>query len=211
MTEDGRESVNHPWFARAYMRAGGENDEEHRKALLKDLTGTVIEIGCGHGLNFPFYPGAVQRVLAVEPEPTLRQAAATAAGQAPVPIQVVDGMAERLPAQDGEFDVGIASLVLCSVTDQRRALAEIRRVIRPDGELRFYEHVASRGSLIRTLQRLADAVFWPRLAGGCHLGRETEAAIGEAGFELESSSRFSFSPQRPAPPIPHILGRARRP
>lgn len=101
--------------------------------------------------------------------------------------------------------------MLCSVPDQDLALAELRRAIRPGGELRFYEHVVAERPLARGLQRFADLTLWPRVAGGCHLSRDTAGAIERAGFALESLDRFPFTPGAPVPPIPHILGVARRP
>jgi len=208
MTE---ERVNHPLFARAYIRMGSSSEEdEHRRKLLDGLFGSVIEVGAGNGLNFPFYPAAVERVLAVEPEPRMRAAAVDAAGRASLPVQVVDGVSGRLPAEDGSFDAGVASLVLCSVPDQGRALAELRRVIRPGGGLRFYEHVVASGGAGAHMLRIAD-LLWPRVAGGCHLSRDTLAAIGAAGFVVERVERFSFSPGALMPPIPHVLGVAIRP
>jgi SAM-dependent methyltransferase len=208
------EAVHHPLFARLYLRmASGRKahgEDEYRRKLLAGLSGRVIEVGAGNGLNFPFYPASVERVLAVEPEPLLREAATKNAGQAPVPVEVVDGVSGRLPAADASFDAGIASLVLCSVPDQQRALGEYRRVIRPGGELRFYEHVISHRPMAARLQRVADAVFWPRVGGGCHLSRDTGAAIERARFSVESIERFSFTPGAPVPPLPHILGVARR-
>lgn len=205
------EHVRHPLFARLYMRTATNAEDGYRRELLDGLAGQVIEVGCGHGLNFPFYPEAVDRVLAVEPEGVLRAAATEAAPHAPVAIEVVEGVASQLPAADGAFDAAVASLVLCSVPDQQRALTELRRVIRPGGELRFYEHVVSQGTVARGLQRLADATLWPRVSGNCHLTRDTLPAIEQAGFEIQSSRRFGFSPGPPVPPIPHILGVARRP
>jgi ubiquinone/menaquinone biosynthesis C-methylase UbiE len=168
-------------------------------------------VGAGNGLNFPFYSDTVDQVLAVEPEPLLRQAAISNAREAPVRVEVVDGVSGRLPAEDASFDAGVASLVLCSVPDQDRALAELFRVIRPGGELRFYEHVVAHRPVAARLQRIADATFWPRVAGGCHMARDTGAAIERAGFVVEGSDRFSFTPGAPVPPVPHILGTARRP
>ena len=208
------EKVNHPLFARIYMRMARkrhETEDEHRRELLAGLSGTVIEVGAGNGLNFPLYPESVERVLAVEPEPLLREAAIEEAKGAPVEIEVVDGVASALPAEDASHDAVIASLVLCSVSDQAQALAEMRRVLKPDGELRFYEHVIAHGRLPARLQRIADATFWPRVAGGCHMARDTGAAIGRAGFTIERSERFPFTPGAPVPSIPHILGVARRP
>jgi len=209
------EKVEHPFFARFYLRmASGrkaKGEDEYRQRMLAGLSGRVIEVGAGNGLNFPHYPDTVEHVLAVEPEPLLREAATKNAAEAPVSVEVVDGVSGRLPAEDESLDVGVASLVLCSVPDQARALAEFRRVIRPGGELRFYEHVVAHRPLAAGLQRVADATFWPRVGGGCHLARDTAAAIEEAGFAIERSERFAFTPGPPIPPIPHILGVARRP
>jgi ubiquinone/menaquinone biosynthesis C-methylase UbiE len=208
------ERVHHPLFARMYMRmTSGRRDrgeDEHRERLLAGLSGYVIEVGAGNGLNFPLYPTTVKKVLAVEPEPVLREAALRGAESAPVEIEVVDGVAASLPAPDGSQDAAVASLVLCSVSDQEEALVELRRVIKPGGELRFYEHVISNKPLPARLQRLADATFWPRVGGGCHMARDTGAAIAQAGFEIERLERFPFSPSVVVPTIPHILGVARR-
>jgi ubiquinone/menaquinone biosynthesis C-methylase UbiE len=210
----GEEQVNNPRFARMYLRTSAKRksarEEAHRRELLAGLSGTVIEVGAGNGLNFPFYPATVERVVAVEPEPTMRAAAVEASRAAPVAISVVDGVAGRLPVEDESFDAGVASLMLCSVPDQARALAEFHRVIRPGGELRFYEHVVAGNRAGVALQRLADATLWPRLLGGCHLSRDTGGAIVGAGFTIERMDRFVFSPDPPVPPLPHILGIARR-
>jgi ubiquinone/menaquinone biosynthesis C-methylase UbiE len=208
------EKVHHPIFARLYLRMTksrtARGEEEHRRRLLAGISGRVIEVGAGNGLNFPFYPETVTEVLAVEPESTLRAAALEAAREAPVRIEVMDGVSSKLPAADGSFDAGIASLVLCSVPDQASALAELRRVIRPGGELRFYEHVVSERPFPARLQRIADATFWPRVGGGCHMSRDTTRAIEEAGFAIENCDRFPFSPGAPVPPLAHVLGVARR-
>jgi ubiquinone/menaquinone biosynthesis C-methylase UbiE len=136
--------VRRPVFARCYARVGHLMDAEvgdHRRRLLADLRGRVLEVGAGNGLNFPHYPATVTEVLAVEPEPYLRRLALAAARQAPVPIRVVDGTAEALPADDATFDAVVASLMLCTVAELDQALAETRRVLGPGGRLRFYEHV----------------------------------------------------------------------
>jgi ubiquinone/menaquinone biosynthesis C-methylase UbiE len=122
----------------------------------------------------------------------------------------VEGGADHLPGENGCFDAGVAALVLCTVPDQRSALSELFRVIRPGGELRFYEHVVADSPGQARFQRFADATFWPHLAGGCHMARDTESAIERAGFEIERCERFPFSPAPFIPPDPHILGSARR-
>ena len=152
--------IARPRFARMYLRSAASAEERgatgHRRRLLEGLRGTVVEIGAGHGLNFPLYPGEVSEVVAVEPEPTLRSQAETAAESATVPIRVLAGVADELPLEDESADAVVASLVLCSVPDQQRALAEIRRVLRPEGELRFYEHVIPHCQPKRLLLQVID-------------------------------------------------------
>ncbi len=205
----------HPLFARIWIKASPQAERRgvgaHRDDLLAGLTGRVLELGAGNGLNFAHYPREVTEVVAVEPEPTLRAAAEQAASKAPVPVTVVEGVADSLPGADGEFDAAVASLVLCSVPDQAAALAELKRVIRPGGNLHFYEHVMPDRQPGRALAIFADRTFWPRVAGGCHPTRNTAEAIEAAGFEIEQCRRFGFSPGPPEPKLPHILGRARRP
>jgi ubiquinone/menaquinone biosynthesis C-methylase UbiE len=215
MTRTAQDEVHHPLFARIYLRMSSRRrnrgEDEHRQRLLAGLSGTVIEVGAGNGLNFPLYPETVEKVLAVEPEPMLREAAGKEAKSSPAEIEVVNGLASALPADHASQDAAIASLVLCSVSDQVKALAEMRRVLKPGGELRFYEHVIAHKPLPAWIQRFADATLWPRVAGGCHMARDTGAAIERAGFTIERSERFPFSPGAPVPATPHILGVARRP
>ena len=207
--------VHHPVFARAYQRfshvAEAKGASEYRDRLLAGLHGRVIEVGAGNGLNFSHYPRTVIEVIAVEPESFLRTRAAEAARSALVPMTILDGTADALPVADATFDAGIASLVLCSVPDQATALAELRRVIRPGGELRFFEHVVSKRAGPARVQRSADRTIRPFLSGGCHAGRDTLAAIAAAGFVIEHSERFSFRPNPIDVTSPHILGTARRP
>src|SRR4051794_15108366 len=204
----------HPFFARMYLRMSPKAEDrgqgDYRAEMLAGLSGRVLEMGAGNGLNFAHYPGTVAEVVAVEPEPTLRTAAEEAAANARVPVNVVEGLADRLPAGDGEFDAAVASLVLCSVPDQTSALAELKRVIRPGGELRFYEHVQAEGQPAKALLKFAEKTFWPLVGGGCHPARHTAEAIEAAGFEILQCRRFNFSPGAPVPKIPHILGCARR-
>jgi ubiquinone/menaquinone biosynthesis C-methylase UbiE len=207
--------IARPRFARMYLRSAASAEErgatEHRQRLLAGLRGTVVEIGAGHGLNFPLYPPEVTEVIAIEPEPTLRSQAEIAAESATVPIQVVAGVADELALADAGVDAAVASLVLCSVPDQQDALAEMRRVLRPGGELHFYEHVIPRCQPKRLALQVVDrSGIWPTIAGGCHPARDTTEAIMQAGFDIEEIERFGFSAQRFQPLIPHILGIARR-
>jgi ubiquinone/menaquinone biosynthesis C-methylase UbiE len=212
-----RDAVHHPVFARAYARFSVKADVQagiaaHRKELLTGLSGRVIEIGAGNGLNFPHYPAAVSEVVAIEPERLLRQLAVQAAQRAEVPVDVVPGAAEALPVKSEAFDAVVASLVLCSVRDVPRALAEIRRVLRPGGELRFFEHGRAQGRVMATTQRALDRTVWPYFFGGCHTARDPLAAIEAAGFELGTYRRLRV-PERglQLPSSPCVLGVARRP
>ena len=207
-------AVHHPIFARLYSRLSPKAEAtgvaEHRRETLTALSGRVVELGAGNGLNFRHYPTTtVAEVVAVEPEAYLRERARAAAARAPVPITVVDAVADELPFPDESFDAAVASLVLCSVPDQATALAELRRVLRPGGELRFYEHVRPNNPrTARLWQRADDSGIYPRLSGGCHAARDTEGAIRAAGFEIEHRRRFTFK----GGPVtaPHIIGLARK-
>jgi ubiquinone/menaquinone biosynthesis C-methylase UbiE len=105
---------------------------------------------------------------------------------------VLNAVAEDLPLGDASADAAVASLVLCSVKDVAAAVAELHRVVRPGGELRFNEHVALQHSLRKTLQRAADATVWPTVSGGCHLARETEAPLEPMPLTLASSQFSAF-------------------
>jgi ubiquinone/menaquinone biosynthesis C-methylase UbiE len=130
-----------------------------------------------------------------------------------VPITVVDGVADVLPTPDDAYDAAVAALVLCTVPNQATALAELRRVLRPGGQLRFFEHIAAEHpGTLRRVQRLADATLWPRLLGGCHTGRDTLSAITAAGFTLDEVHRFPFPASGPpGPATPHVRGTATLP
>jgi ubiquinone/menaquinone biosynthesis C-methylase UbiE len=205
----------HPLFARFYARTSLLMERglaAHRATLLNGLSGRVIEVGAGNGLNFAHYSDVVTEVIAVEPEPHLRSIAESSARQATVPIAVVDGLADHLPAADGSCDAAIASLVLCSVPDQETALAEIHRVLKPGGELRFFEHVRATTPRRHGLQKVLDATIWPWFGGGCHCGRDTQTAIEHAGFVIDRVDQLTTTEtQMPFPAAPQILGTAVRP
>jgi len=121
-------------------------------------------------------------------------------------------MGERLPAEDSTFDAGVVSLVLCTIENPASALAELMRVIKPGGELRYYEHVVAQGRVGATIQKGLDATIWPRVAGGCHCARDAAAAILAAGFLIESERRLAMRPLwLPLPVTPQVIGIARRP
>src|ERR1700704_447963 len=152
--------ASRPIFARLLAR-GAELEErrggaEYRRRLRAGLRGRGSEGGVGSGVSFAHYPSTVTELLAVEPEMHLRAMALRAARDAPIAVRVLDGGADRLPADDGAMDAGVVTGVLCSVADPVTALRELARVIRPGGELRFYEHVAARARRLALLQRALD-------------------------------------------------------
>jgi ubiquinone/menaquinone biosynthesis C-methylase UbiE len=207
------ELVQNPLFARYFSRRAARRDEQGLRALREELvaglSGRVMEVGAGTGLNFARYPGSVREVVAVEPEPYLRERAREAAATALVPVRVTEGTAAELPAADGEFDAVVVSGVLCSVSDVPAALAEFTRVLRPGGQLRFLEHVRSRDPLFARFQQAVDLVH-PHLMGGCHVHRDTLAAIRPA-FTVEYCRGFRFPPSEAlSATLPRVLGCARK-
>ncbi|MFF8831555.1 class I SAM-dependent methyltransferase [Streptomyces sp. NPDC015131] len=212
-----RDAVHHPLFARFYARMSVTMDARGgvaalREELLSGLSGRVVEVGAGNGLNFPHYPAAVSEVVAIEPERRLRRLAVSAGLRAKVPVDVVPGAAEALPVKSEAFDAAVASLVLCTVRDLPRALGELRRVLRPGGELRFFEHGLAGGRRMAAAQRALDRTVWPLLFGGCHTARDPLGAIEAAGFEIVTYRRLLVPEQGPRTPSSScVLGVARRP
>jgi SAM-dependent methyltransferase len=204
-------AVRNPLFARLLVRLRKSEPPEHleyRRELVRGLAGRVVDLGAGDGANFPHFPPAVTEVIAVEPEPYLRARALERASHAPVPVTVVDALAARLPLDDKSVDAAVVALVLCTVPDPAVALRELRRVIRPGGELRFFEHVVARDPKLARFQRMLErSGFWPLIAGGCHPARDTAGAITAAGFHIGACRRLSVKPCALAFPVaPHILG-----
>lgn len=200
----------HPVFARFYERLSTAMDRrgqlEHRQEVAGSARGRVLEIGAGNGLNFAHY-GNAEWVVAVEPEPTMLRHARERAGQLASPVRLVRAAGEALPFADESFDTVVVSLVLCSVRDPKATAAEVRRVLRPAGELRFLEHVRSRSLRAGRWQDRMDRL-WGLFSGGCHPNRDTVATLRAAGFEVQGRS-FPFGP--PSPARPHVLGVARKP
>jgi SAM-dependent methyltransferase len=205
--------VDNPFFARIWPLVAAREVEAVRalrRENLAGLSGRVLEVGAGIGTNFALYPTSVEQVVAVEPEPRLAVRARAAAAAAAVPI-VVTG--ETVEAFSGAkpFDAVVCSLVLCSVQDPAMVLRRLHSLLRPGGELRYLEHVASAGARGR-LQRVADATLWPRLLGNCHTHRDTERAILDAGFKVDTSRReWTLPVWAPLPVSELLVGRARRP
>jgi SAM-dependent methyltransferase len=182
---------------------------EHRRRLVEEAGGEVLEIGAGTGKNLPLYRAAEQ-VVALDPDPAMRARAQNAAVlEARVPVEVAQGDAMALSFPDASFDTVVFSLVLCTVLDLEQALSEARRVLRPGGSLRFYEHVrAADPRLARWQDRLERPWGW--VGRGCHPNRDTVAAVAAAGFIVLSLEEFDF-PVMPPIVRPQVLGIAERP
>lgn len=196
----------------AIARREPQEIKELRAENLRGLTGHVLEVGPGIGSNFLLYPNTVTAVTALEPESRLRPQAEDAAAGAAIPVTVTAGVFEDL-AVTGEdrFDAVVCSLVLCSVGDPDRAAAQAFEVLKPGGEVRFFEHVAHDGAL-GLVQRAVDATFWPKLFGNCHTHRDTLAAIERAGFTIEERRDDWLKVMGiPMPSSSIVIGRAVKP
>ena len=165
-----------------------------RRDLLGSLSGHVLEIGSGTGLNLPHYPATVTRLVLSEPDPFMRrQLQAKVADRARNSVQVVDCAAEKLDFPDASYDTVVSTLVLCSVRDPQRALAEIRRVLRPGGNLAYFEHVVADNPRTLRWQRLVEPA-WKFLAGNCHLTRHTHESIRQAGLDPVRTEHVTMTP-----------------
>jgi ubiquinone/menaquinone biosynthesis C-methylase UbiE len=204
----GSKKDGHPIFAALYdpLTASMEREwmGERRARLLTEARGTVLEVGGGTGANLPHY-GVAERVTVVEPDPYMRKRLDPKSVAASVPVEVSAAGAESLPFADGSFDTVVSTLVLCTVPDQGSALREIRRVLRQDGRLLFIEHVRAPGSMARWQDRINP--LWKRINGGCHLNRDTVAAMKGAGFEMETFEGF-YPPAPLSGLTPHVQGSA---
>ena len=203
-------TLDHPFFARMWTVMSAHETPLLRRLRgenLAGLSGRVLEVGAGTGTNFAFYPDTVDEVVALEPETRLAPTAREAAAGVSVPVTVIESTIETMPAAE-PFDAVVCSLVLCSVDDPDAVLRQLNSVLKPGGELRYFEHVASAGWR-GGLQRLADFTVWPRIAGNCHTHRHTERSISNAGFTVETARHQSTFPAWVPLPVSEIaLGRA---
>jgi ubiquinone/menaquinone biosynthesis C-methylase UbiE len=171
-------------FAAMYDRMMRDTEEaglrEHRRALLSRASGRVLEIGAGTGLNLEHYGPAVTELVLTEPEEAMARKLRAKLDRG----EVISAGAGDLPFEDASFDTVVSTLVLCTVPDQQGALAEIRRVLKPEGRLLFLEHVRSQDP--KTARRQDRVVpIWRVVGHGCHPNRDTAAALARAGFVLE--------------------------
>ena len=198
-----------PAFARRYDKLTARMEDawlrEARPEALAGLSGTVVELGAGTGRNLAHYPREVQRLILTEPTAAMRDQLRTRVAEAGVPfdVEVVDATADRLPFNDDSADAVVSTLVLCSVPALGPAVAEVRRVLRPGGELRLIEHVAAERGWAHRIQTTLDPV-WNWLEGSCHLDHETRTALAAGGFDVTGVTE---SVQAGMPPLFHRVAR----
>jgi ubiquinone/menaquinone biosynthesis C-methylase UbiE len=177
----------HPIFSWVYevLSAGSDRrgNDRMRSRLVGALSGTVLEVGAGNGLNFRYYPPGV-RVVAIEPDWQMLRRAIPRASRARVPVALSAADGQMLPFADGTFDSVVSCLVLCTVPDATASLAEMRRVLKTGGRLHFVEHVRAPSSVLAALQDAVDPL-WAMTFAGCHPNRDTAAMLKRAGFAVE--------------------------
>lgn len=197
----------HKWFAAAFdsmNRITGTETKflaKHRPQIAGEATGQVLEVGAGTGANLPYFAKA-DKVVATEPDPyMMKRARKRLAELGATNIELAQHPAEELPFEDGSFDSAVSTMVFCSVRDPIKALAEIRRVLKPSGSFRFIEHVRPDGGL---KARIFDFItpLWGWFGAGCHPNRRTLESMQEAGFEVKELKQVSFSV------MPVIIGMA---
>ncbi|MCU1673851.1 MAG: hypothetical protein JWN77_1964 [Frankiales bacterium] len=170
---------------------------EPRARVCAGLSGTVLELGFGSGLNATFYPPAVTEVLAVEPSDVAWGRAAERNAALSIPVRRVGLDGQALPLADGSADCALSTWTLCTIPDVEKALAEVKRVLRPGGTLHFVEHGRAPSAGVETWQHRLEPVQ-KRVAGGCHLARPIDELLTAAGFDVVTLDRY-YAPKEPKP------------
>ncbi|MEO3871154.1 class I SAM-dependent methyltransferase [Nonomuraea sp. B12E4] len=181
----GMEQFHHP----RPVRCGGMMTPQRRQ-LMEGLSGRVLELGAGDGVKLTCYPATCEEIVLVESDPFLRAAARLVAEDVPVPVRILDGDASRLPVESGSYDTVICSLALCCAPRLDEALDQVRRALRPGGELRFHEHPRSAHPVLALAEEMMTPV-WARVCGGCHPARDLVTALEGAGFTIDRLDRFT--------------------
>ena len=204
----------HRWFVALYdpLIASGERSymRRVREEIIGGARGRVLELGAGTGLSFAYYNNGAEQIIATDPDPHMLERARRRLKDAGRPIRLRRAWAEKLPFEDASFDPVVSTLVMCTVRDPMRALSEVRRVLKPSGELRMYEHVRYDHAFGAFWQDLVTPA-WRWFGGGCHPNREIARLAREAGFEFQ---RLEFTKRDPPIPPwvitrPRIMGIAR--
>lgn len=178
------------WYARYVLpklldvSCGSRAFERERTALLPALKGVVLEVGVGSGHNLPLYPRhGIVRVIGIDPDAAMLALAKPRAEASPHPVELLSGVAEKLPIPDQSVDSLLVTFSLCTIPDPDAAIREFRRVLSPEGTLHFAEHGRSPEEGVARWQDRLNGL-WMRLAGGCHLNRDIPNMLRKGGFEL---------------------------
>ena len=171
------------------VACGSKASGQLRERVCADLAGYVVEIGFGSGHNAPFYPGAVTKVVAVEPADLAWQLASGRVTAATCEVERAGLDGQDLPFPDDSFDCALSTWTLCTIPDAGAALAELRRVLRPGGRLHFLEHGLAPDANVQAWQRRLEPLQ-KRVAGGCHLTRQVEPMLAAAGFTVTELDTF---------------------
>tara|TARA_R110002096_G_scaffold436038_2_gene665770 strand:- start:31216 stop:31845 length:630 start_codon:yes stop_codon:yes gene_type:complete len=178
-----------------------------RQETLAKVAGDVIEIGAGTGANFPHYHSGVTQLLALEPSDDMRGIAARKLARgtvaAPANVKLARAFGEKLPCEDASFDWAVATLVLCSVRDPAKVLAELHRVLRPGGRLAFVEHVLDPSDARNRKRQHRYQPLWGLVSASCQVVRDTEQTILDGGFRIDTieHTRMEVGPRIVRPVI----------
>ena len=172
---------NHILPALINLSMRNADHDPYRMRVLSQAEGRVLEIGVGSGMNLPFYTNRATEILGIEPHPKLLAMAARK--HSIVPSKLVGGSAESIPLDEGSVDTVVTTWTLCSIPDPRRALGEMRRVLKKSGQLLFVEHGLAQDERVQRWQHRMNPV-WKRFAGGCHLDRPIAKLVEDAGFRI---------------------------
>jgi ubiquinone/menaquinone biosynthesis C-methylase UbiE len=156
----------------------------YRERIVRAAEGRILEIGAGSGLNLPLYGAAAKEVVALEPDLQLLRMAEKKVERASRRVRLLDASAEQIPLDGHTVDTVVSTWTLCTIPDADRALREIRRVLKPGGRFLFVEHGLAPEPNVQKWQRRLTP-YWERISGGCHLTREIDRMISDAGFVLE--------------------------
>jgi ubiquinone/menaquinone biosynthesis C-methylase UbiE len=171
-----------PYLLNVFMNTKGTREERTRS--LAGVKGTVLEVGFGSGLNLPYYPQTVTKVVGVDPSHTSAHLARKRIAASTFPVEFVGLSAEKLPVADASFDSVVSTFTLCTIPDVAGALREMRRALKPEGRFYFVEHGHADDTRVARWQDRLDG-FEQKVFGGCHLNRDIATLIRQAGFEIE--------------------------